>query len=366
MRVREVRIRPHVRDGVPTGRWVVDIPPGFTTTGKRERPLVDDELSARRMKANVEGSRVPVETTSRAPVITTPQLVTFWHENEMAKVRSGKKKASSLETNLHQLEPVAAYLGSLDLKNLTARHLQDYQGHRRTQGMQPETINSEMGTFVQVEKWAVEAGWLEKVVTTTRVPVPPKRHDVLTEEEYRRVMEALPERLRPLIRFLAETGCRWGEAAQMLWLNIDLEAGWAEVALQGEWSPKTAYSLRRLYLSPDLVAELRRRRNGSQYVFTGRDGVSPVTTARRAFKSVVEKAAIMRGERRARITIKTLRASFATWAAESGVRERVLQDLLGHAPGSRVTRRHYEQVQSGMAQADAAKVWARLSEGPRA
>ena len=28
MRVREVRIRPHVRDGIPTGRWVVDIPPG--------------------------------------------------------------------------------------------------------------------------------------------------------------------------------------------------------------------------------------------------------------------------------------------------------------------------------------------------
>ncbi len=366
MKARKVRIRRHVRDGVPTGRWVVDIPPGFTLSGRRERPLVEDELSARQMKARIEGRNLLVETTSVAPVVTLVRLTKFWWEDEMAKVRSGKKKDSSLETNLHQLEPVAAYLGDLDLKNLTARHIQDYQGQRRAQRMQPETINSEVGTFVQVQKWAVETGWLEKVVTTTRVPVPPKRHDVLTEEEYRRVMVALPERLRPLIRFLAETGCRWGEAAQMLWLNIDLDAGWAEVARQGEWSPKTAYSLRRLYLSPDLVSELRGRRNGSQYVFTGRDGVSPVTTARRAFKSAVEKAAIMRGERRAHITIKTLRASFATWAAESGVRERVLQDLLGHAPGSRVTRRHYEQVQSGIAQADAAKVWARLAEGASA
>lgn len=365
MRTPEVRIRAHVRDGVPTGRWVVDIPPGFTLSGKRERPLVEDELSARRMKARIEGGNVRVETTSAAPVVTTPRLTEFWLEDEMAKVKAGKKKSSSLETNLHQLQQVAAYLKNLDLKNLTSRHLQDYQGERRAQGMQPETINSEVGTFIQVQKWAAEAGWLETVVTTTRVPVPPKRPDVLTREEYLRVMEVLPDRLRPLIRFLAETGCRWGEAAQMLWENIDLDEGWAEVALQGEWSPKTAYSLRRLYLSPDLVPELRARRNGSPYVFTGRDGVSPVTTARRAFKSAVEKAAIMRGERHARITIKTLRASFATWAAETGMRERVLQDIMGHAPGSRVTRRHYEQVQSGVARADAAKVWARLADGAR-
>ena len=55
MKARKVRIRRHVRDGVPTGRWVVDIPPGFTLSGRRERPLVEDELSARQMKARIEG-----------------------------------------------------------------------------------------------------------------------------------------------------------------------------------------------------------------------------------------------------------------------------------------------------------------------
>lgn len=158
MKARKVRIRRHVRDGVPTGRWVVDIPPGFTLSGRRERPLVEDELSARQMKARIEGRNLLVETTSVAPVVTLVRLTKFWWEDEMAKVRSGKKKDSSLETNLHQLEPVAAYLGDLDLKNLTARHIQDYQGQRRAQRMQPETINSEVGTFVQVQKWAVETG----------------------------------------------------------------------------------------------------------------------------------------------------------------------------------------------------------------
>lgn len=171
-------------------------------------------MSARR----IEGGNVRVDTTSAAPVVTMPRLTEFWLEDEMAKVKAGKKKYSALETNLHQLQQVAAYLSRLDLKNLTARHLQDYQGERRAQGMQPETINSEVGTFVQVQRWAVETGWLEKVVTTTRVPVPPKRPDVLTREEYLRVMEALPERLRPLIRCLAETGSSfapgaWGRTA---------------------------------------------------------------------------------------------------------------------------------------------------------
>lgn len=361
-----VRIRPHIRNGAPTGRWVVDIPPGFTLSGKRERPLVDSELSARQMKARIEGSNSLVETTGVVPAVNLRPLIQNWCEDEMVKVRAGKKKASSLETNLNQLEPIAAYLSNLDLKNLTARHLQDYQGHRRKCGMQPESINSELGTFVQVLKWAVEHGWLPKVVTTTRMPVPPKRTDVLSKEEYMRLMEELPARLRPLIQFLAETGCRWGEAAQMRWVDVDLNGGEAEVTHRNDWSPKTAYSVRTLHLSPGLIASLNAHRSGSEFVFTGRDGVSAVTTARRAFSSAVKRANIVRGERPARITIKSLRASFATWAAEEGTRERVMQDLLGHAPGSRVTRRHYEQVRSGAAKAEASKVWALLAESAEA
>lgn len=357
-----VRIRPHIRNGAPTGRWVVDIPAGFTLSGKRERPLVESELAALQMKARIEGSNLLVETTGAAPAVNVRALIQSWCEDELVKVRAGKKKASSLETNLNQLEPVAAYLSNLDLKNLTARHLQDYQGYRRQCGMQPETINSEMGTFVQVQKWAVENGWLPNVVATTRIPVPPKRADVLSKEEYWRLMDMLPDRLRPLIQFLAETGCRWGEAAQMRWVDVDLKRGVAEVSQRDDWSPKTAYSVRTLYLSPGLVANLSALRSGSEYVFTGRDGLSAVTTARRAFSSAVKRANISRGERVARITIKSLRASFATWAAEEGTRERIIQDLLGHAPGSRVTRKHYEQVRSGAAKADASKVWSLLAE----
>lgn len=365
MRRPRVTIRPHVREGSRTGSWMVDIPAAFTRSGKRERPLVPDEAAAIRLKMQVEGSS-SVETTGRPIAITIGFLVPAWTHDEMLKVKATKKKLSSLETNLHQLQQVALYLQSLDLRHLTPRHLEDYQGRRRQSGVQPETINSELATFAQVQKWAVKERLLDKLVTVSAVPVARKRPDVLTHKEFCAVMDRLPSRLRPLIHFLAATGCRWGEAANLKWAHVDLEAGLADIVAGEEWSPKTAQSARTLFLSPSLVADLRTLPSGSQYVFPGRREDRPVTTAKRAFASAVKAAKIKRGDRAARITIKTLRKSFATWAAEQGMGERTLQELLGHVPGSRVTRKHYEQVRPERAIREIEAVWAHLSEGASA
>ena len=44
------------------------------------------------------------------------------------------------------------------------------------------------------------------------------------------------------------------------------------------------------------------------------------------------------------LTPKVLRKAHASWQAERGVDESLLQDLLGHARGSRITRQHYVHV----------------------
>jgi len=44
-----------------------------------------------------------------------------------------------------------------------------------------------------------------------------------------------------------------------------------------------------------------------------------------------------------RITPHVLRKANATWLAVRGVHPRVLQSLLGHSPGSRITDQHYVQ-----------------------
>ena len=41
------------------------------------------------------------------------------------------------------------------------------------------------------------------------------------------------------------------------------------------------------------------------------------------------------------VTPKTFRKAFATWQAERGTHPRILQAIMGHAPGSRMTDQHY-------------------------
>lgn len=363
-----VSIRPHVRDGVPTGKWHIDVSPLITGSGKRERALVaTHEMAVAKVRELIGERRARgiVELTGgREQVVHFQFIVEGWLADQKRRVAASKKKARSLENNIYHLVRLSEFFKDTPLSRLTRAKLDDYQAHRLNQKVQAETVNTELATLIQIQRWAVEVGHLKTVVTTDAVPVRRKMPDILTYDEYQIILAKVPERLRPMVRLLAETGCRWGEAANLRWEDVDLERGEVRITARDDWSPKTAHSARTIYLSPSLVEELAERRTSraslSEYVFPGRDGIKPVTTAKRAFKAAVEKANIKHGGRTLHITIKTLRKCFATWAAESGMRERTLQELMGHVPGSKVTQRHYEQVRANVARAELSSVWSSM------
>lgn len=356
-----VSIRPHVRDGVPTGRWFVDVPEHLTRSGKRERSLVKSEYEAETKRRSLQGENGLLNTTGQGPAVTLLFLLEGWVFEQDRLVRARRKKALSVKNNLFLLKRVGMFLKQLPLTNLTEDHLLEYQADRLAAGVVPETVNSELGCLTQVLRWGVKHGHLKTCVTTARVPVLRKRPDTLTPAEYQALLVALPERLRPLVRLLGETGCRWGEAANLRWDAVDLDRQTADIVASLDWSPKTAHSVRTLFLSPAMVAELRKLRGASPFVFPGRDGMKPVTTAKRAFAAAVKKCDFKRGERTLKITIKTLRKCFATWAAEGGMNERILQEVLGHVPGSRVTRQHYEQARPDFARQQVSSLWDQLA-----
>jgi integrase len=55
------------------------------------------------------------------------------------------------------------------------------------------------------------------------VPVPRKQMVIITRDEYAKLLKAVPEHYRLLVRTLAETGIRWGEALALR--PEDLDAG---------------------------------------------------------------------------------------------------------------------------------------------
>ena len=53
------------------------------------------------------------------------------------------------------------------------------------------------------------------------LPEPRHRVRFLTREEADRLNEALPEHLRPLVRFALATGCRMSEILHLEWRRVD-------------------------------------------------------------------------------------------------------------------------------------------------
>ena len=64
----------------------------------------------------------------------------------------------------------------------------------------------------------------------------------------------------------------------------------------------------------------------------------------RAFSTAVKRADITRKGKAVHFTPKVLRKAHANWQAERRTNECVLQGLLGHAKGSRVTQQYYGHV----------------------
>lgn len=77
-------------------------------------------------------------------------------------------------------------------------------------------------------------------------------------------------------------------------------------------------------------------------------------------KRASEEAGILRRGQPVTVRPKDLRSFFTTAQASGGTRERVLQDLLGHAPGTRVTKKYYEFGTEGESMAAAEAQWRRV------
>lgn len=341
-------IRPHIRDGQTTGSWQVDVPATLSLDGKRKRLSYagkrEAEEAARQliMQLRQQGSILADRTA--APGCTVASLIECWADEQGLRVRSGKKRQASLRTNLFQLGPLIDHLGYVAVATLTSRDLEGYQAARVEAGIKAITVNSETATFTQVMRWAVENGKMPRAVRVDRLPTPRAKDTTLSVEEARAILLHVDGRWRPLVRLLMETGCRFGEAAQLTWDQIDLTSRTARIEQREDWRPKTDLSVRTLDLSPQLCAELSAAwAPDRRFVFEGRRAGRPVDDLRRPLEKAVEAAGLTRDGKPLHLRPKDIRASFATWFSVIGVRERVLQEALGHAPGSRVTKRHYEQ-----------------------
>lgn len=343
------RVRRYIRDGVATGQWHLVIPASVTGNGRQRRMLFDNRKEAeskareisRQYQARLFG---PAPAQVAAPMLFG-ELADRWTEWEEQRVRTRRKRPGSQTTDKARLRYVRQFFSSDDVATITTERVADYEEWRIGWGKHSgETINGEKRTLRKVMRWGQKKGYVVKLPDFEIRGSAAREADIPTPAQMARLIDNLPKRLRTLVRFIAETGCRSGEAFHLTWDCVDGERGAVHFRPHDGWSPKTKQSVRWVFINPQLLALVLELGRTGRYVFTGRKADRPITSIKKALATAVRKAGLSKDGRLMKITPHVLRKAHATWLAMSGVPQRVLQARLGHSPGSAVTDRHYTQT----------------------
>ncbi|SDJ53102.1 MULTISPECIES: tyrosine-type recombinase/integrase [Bradyrhizobium] len=224
---------------------------------------------------------------------------------------------------LQRVKNFAAYLGrSPDTANF--EDLRRYQLHLAGSGAGVPTLNQTISTLQFFFK--VTLGRPDIVERTAFVHEPSKLPVVLSPEEVARLLDAAPSlKYKTALSVAYGAGLRASEVVALKVSDIDSQRMVIRVE-QGK-GRKDRYVM----LSPHLLALLRawwKLARPQGWLFPGQNRLNPLTMRQlnRACHAAADRAEIDK-----RVSLHTLRHSFATHLLEQNIDIRVIQVLLGHA-----------------------------------
>ncbi|MCW2747390.1 MAG: hypothetical protein JWP10_532 [Nocardioidaceae bacterium] len=163
----------------------------------------------------------------------------------------------------------------------------------------------------------------------------------LTVQEFAALRTSVDDRFRPLVDFLAGSGCRYGEAEAVQVRDFNFKASTVRINKAAKWDStkslreigptKTKKSNRTITLPAEIVAELEEHARGRRptgFMFTMPHGgqLRHRTVTSRYWVPACERAGLMTPRPR----IHDLRHSHASWLISAGVPLPVIQRRLGH------------------------------------
>jgi integrase len=214
--------------------------------------------------------------------------------------------------------------------NENVAHPEDSTNKRRKQA-KPKTIHNDVVVIKQLVNFAVQRRMIAanplaglKLELPKRTPQP-----FWTRDQVDRILANANSTYRPLFQFLADTGCRIGEAVWLTWPDVDFDNNVVHIQPKEGWRPKTGDS-RVIPMSANLAEVLRGRPRTAKWVFTAepslRRPAGRQVSDRRALAhvKVVLKRLKLKGH------LHTFRHSFISHALTSNIPEAIVRNWVGH------------------------------------
>ena len=238
-----------------------------------------------------------------------------------------------------ELSHARAAIMAMNASGKAADDVSEMEVRRLLEGLADKTATARhrFGALSRFYDWALDEGYCHTSpcakISKARRPRPPKpRDDFNTPEELSQIWnaiqfaEGLNQVHRDLLHFLIAVPCRRGEAANLRWKDVNLNAGiWTQPGRQTKNGEE-----HRFYL-PGLALSILKRRYADAINPT--DGfVFPAPKSGKAIANFGKiKRAIDKGLNSAlHWRIHDHRRSFVTALAEAGANEAVLDSILNH------------------------------------
>ncbi len=254
-----------------------------------------------------------------------------------AKEKSLKPAAYVSYEQIFRLH-ITPFFGKRRLSKITPLVVQKWVGEMNRKDLSPATVNLAYRYLRVLVKQAQAWGVMDSNPCTAIVlpRIPGKELAFLAPSDISSLLEKAPEPERTLFALLAFSGLRLGEALALQWRNIDFEhsALFVEKTYSyhgGIHDPKTKASRRAVPMFPDLSALLSDYRaalptwSPDSLLFSKGKGPLDPANLRKVFAKALKDAELPR------VTIHSLRHTYASAMLAAGASVKALQRSLGHA-----------------------------------
>jgi integrase len=151
------------------------------------------------------------------------------------------------------------YFGMMRADRVSSGVIDNYIAQRQAKGRKDSTINRELGALQRAFKLAQQCT-PPKVSRAPRMPQLQEsapRQGFFEDGEYRALLAALPDEVKPVLTFAYFTGCRKSEILHLQWPQVDMETRMVRLRAD-QTKAKTA---RTIPLAPDLLETLKMQRD---------------------------------------------------------------------------------------------------------
>lgn len=277
------------------------------------------------------------------------KVINDWYAYRQRMCGLGLVADTTLKAQMGVAATILGSLGNIDIAAIRKSDIEFYLGERR-RSCKPVTLRGELNLIRQIMNWAVDEGLLVQKPRMPTVSVPNVEAAMFSDADIGAALAALPPHIARACKFMALTGLSPAELSQLRAGDYDAATNSIGIGQRADFRVKQPSRRRWVPLCEEALALWHQ----------------PTKPFEPPFPRVPAMQAAMSRARAAgapAITPKVMRKWFASQV--SGLApEHVLQRLLGHAPGSKVTRRHY--VRSSDSATAAAVVGLSIPQGARA